>query len=251
MSLEGYFDTLLEADSGLWLYQQQDDQLCVSYPWIHTGYQRFQLQPWLMSLDPCCRSAFASAFERSMSQQSPLVMHYCHSEDEWLRLNAMPITVAGQQVVFGSILPLTMPEISDHGHLRDPQTGLLRGQMFREMLIQALRLSQRNLESFSLLTLQIPESYDEDLFIQLAATLRTQLRRSDSIAKFGQRELVALLYGANRHSCELMIPKLQQALIGQLNGQRARMAWVHYPEVGESADTILAHRMDDAIWLGA
>ncbi|MGY5452414.1 diguanylate cyclase domain-containing protein [Agarivorans sp. MS3-6] len=247
VDLVSFFHSIVETDSGYWLFQPNDDLVTVRYPWVANETDKMSLEQWLQKIDIRCRSAFQQAMHASLSNNTALVCHYCHSEDEWLRLHGMPVEIQQQHYLLASVLPLTMPVINDETKLRDPQSGLLSAPLFRELLIQAMRLSQRNHEPFAILTLHYSSNDSSLVCAIVAQVLQQQLRRSDSIAQYSDGELIALLYGASRAAANSVAEKLTLQLQQQLQGvslDSLKVGWAYYPEHGDNVDTLLAHRLD-------
>ncbi|GGB15507.1 GGDEF domain-containing protein [Agarivorans gilvus] len=249
LDLVSFFHGIVEPDSGYWLYQASDSSVSLHYPWQHTQAQQLPLEQWLKMLDKRCRGAFQQALANSLRQQQALVCHYCHSEDEWLRLNGVPMQIQQQSYLLASVLPLTMPVITDETQLRDPQTGLLSATLFRQLLIQAIRLSQRNYESFVVLSLRYRASDLSLVTAIIAQVLQQQLRRSDSVGRWEDNELLALLYGTSANSVNLVVDKLRDELQAQLVGvglEELQLGWTSYPRDGESVDSLLARRLEQS-----
>ncbi|MDO6762921.1 diguanylate cyclase [Agarivorans sp. 1_MG-2023] len=247
LDLVSFFHGIVEADSGYWLLQPENGKVSVRYPWQDQQSEHLDLEQWLERIDSRCRAAFQQAMHASLANKQAFFCHYCHSEDEWLRIHGMPVEIQQQQYLLASVLPLTMPVINDETNLRDPESGLLSAPLFRELLIQAMRLSKRNHEPFAILTLHYG-SHDSSLVCAIVAqVLQQQLRRSDSIAQFSEGELIALLYGASRTAADNVAKKLTGELQRQLEGvalDSLKIGWAYYPEHGDNVDTLLAHRLD-------
>ncbi|WP_406610701.1 GGDEF domain-containing protein [Agarivorans sp. JK6] len=247
IDLVSFFHGIVEADSGYWLLQPENGQVSVRYPWQDGRSEQLSLEQWLERIDVRCRAAFQQALHTSLQSQQAFFCHYCHSDDEWLRIHGMPVEIQQQQYLLASVLPLTMPVINDEAKLRDPQSGLLSAPLFRELLIQAMRLSQRNHEPFAILTLHYASNDSSLVCAIVAKVLQEQLRRSDSIAQFKEGELIALLYGTSRGAVSTVASKLSSELQKQLEGvalDSLKMGWAYYPEHGDNVDTLLAHRLD-------
>ncbi len=252
LDLVSFFHGIVEPDSGYWLYQVSDNSVSLHYPWLHTQAQQVAFDKWLSMLDKCCRSAFQQALAKSIRQQQVLVCHYCHSQDEWLRLNGVPMQIQQQTYLLASVLPLTMPVITDETQLRDPQTGLLSATLFRQLLIQAIRLSQRNYESFVVLSLRYVASDFSLVTAIIARVLQQQLRRSDSVGQWYDNELLALLYGTSVRSVNLVVEKLRHELQAQLVGvglEALHLGWSSYPRDGDNVDSLLSRRLEHSLSL--
>ncbi|WP_439036005.1 diguanylate cyclase domain-containing protein [Agarivorans sp. Z349TD_8] len=247
IDLVGFFHQMVEDDSGYWLFQAAEGLVSVKYPWQGQDLESLPVEQWLKRVDSRCRSAFQQALYASLSANTAFTCHYCHTEDEWLRIHGVPMAIQGKQVLLASVLPLTIPLINDEAKLRDPQSGLLSASLFRELLIQAMRLSHRNQEPFAILTLHYLSDDAALVCAIVAKVLQQQLRRSDSIAQFSDGELIALLYGASQTAAAAIAEKLSSQLQQQLQGvslDSFQLGWAYYPEHGDNADTLLAHRLD-------
>lgn len=246
LDLVSFFHGIVEPDSGYWLYQASDSSVSIHYPWQHTQAQQVPLEQWLMMLDKRCRNAFQQALTSSIREQQALVCHYCHSKDEWLRLSGVPMQIQQQSYLLASVLPLTMPIINDETQLRDPQTGVLSAALFRQLLIQAIRLSQRNYESFVVLSLRYSASDLSLVGAIIARVLQEQLRRSDSVSQWENNELLALLYGSSVNSISSVVDKLRLELQTQLHNvglDELELGWTSYPLDGENVDSLLSRRL--------
>lgn len=139
----------------------------------------------------------------------------------------------------------------------DSLTGLPNRNLFHDRLERALAAGRRSRSTFALLCIDIDhfkqvndtcghETGDE-LLRQVAARLARSIRATDTVARWGGDEFVAILEGADRAAAEHIASKLV-AFCGEpypVSGRELRITLSVgaslYPRDGHDGGTLLAH----------
>ena len=146
----------------------------------------------------------------------------------------------------------------------DSLTGLPNRTLFRDRLQQAVRLAERQRQSFALLFADLDHFKEvndnlghatgDELLVLIAKRLRDSVREVDSVARLGGDEFVMLLPDINRADALKLAHRLVSYLhepvqIDGLQGYRpqASVGLVLYPEDGDGAEPLL-RRADQAMY---
>ena len=146
----------------------------------------------------------------------------------------------------------------------DSLTGLPNRTLFRDRLQQAVRLAERQRQSFALLFADLDHFKEvndslghaagDELLVLIANRLRDSVREVDSVARLGGDEFVMLLPNINRADALKLAHRLVNYLhepvqLDGLQGYRpqASVGLVIYPEDGDGAEPLL-RRADQAMY---
>lgn len=108
--------------------------------------------------------------------------------------------------------------------LRDTLTGLGNRRYFDEAFARALQIAERKNQHAALVLLdldnfkQVNDNFGhhagDDVLLAVADAMRTTLRASDTLFRFGGDEFAVLLCGEDAHSVELVAHRLVKAISG-------------------------------------
>jgi GGDEF domain-containing protein len=233
-----------------WFWHPLSNQVWSGYADPKARFIEMPLIDWLNSLDPSCRVAASDKLFRAAHLKSSQICNLCHDNGTWVKFELALLELGEFELVCAQVSPLQREAAIPEPSLQDAESGLMSAELFRELLLHALRLSQRNHEPFVLLSVLFDNHLDgsvQPLVPLLADVMRQRLRRSDSVGRLNHEELLVLLYGAGPQVAQSIAYKLQQAIENSLchyPHQPVKIGWAYYPWQGEDVDTLLAHRFE-------
>ncbi len=147
----------------------------------------------------------------------------------------------------------------------DVLTNLPNRVLLADRLSQAMLNSQRlnqsvavvflDLDGFKIVNDEYGHKIGDDLLINLTERMKTTLRESDTLARIGGDEFVAVLTGLeNPHDCEMLLARLLKVTSSPINIKgitlqvSASIGVTLYPQDGSDADLLMRHA-DQAMYI--
>jgi len=187
---------------------------------------------------------------------------------EWLSISAVPAS-RGSAVHYIGIFSTLSEQKSTEARLRelantDPLTGLLNRNLLYDHASQALAQSRRSgnksafifldLDGFKPINDAMGHAAGDMVLKELSRRLKTCVRESDTVARFGGDEFVVLLSGVNEHRevasvAEKILTSISEEfhVAGEVCHVGVSIGVSFYPDDGDSVEVLLKHA-DEAMY---
>jgi len=192
----------------------------------------------------------------------PIEFRFRHAEGRWIHLEGVGTNLLHEAGIGGIVLTsrdITQRKVAEqrirHVAHHDSLTGLPNRSLLRDRLNQALtRARQRdelvavlfaNLDRFKTINESLGHRGGDELLRQVAERLRGCVRDTDSVARFGGDEFVAVLAGAANLPVAVAVKKILQVCAepydvdGQTVVVGVSIGIAMHPEDGLDPDTLL------------
>lgn len=188
---------------------------------------------------------------------------------EWLSISAVPAS-SGSALHYIGIFSTLSEQKTTEAHLRelantDPLTGLLNRNLLYDHAGQALAQSRRSgdktafvfldLDGFKPINDEMGHAAGDEVIKEVAKRLKTCVRESDTVARFGGDEFVVLLTGVKEHGevvavAEKMLARINEEfhVVGSDCYVGVSIGVSLYPDDGDTAEALLKHA-DEAMYL--
>lgn len=202
------------------------------------------------------------ALVAGLPMTDPIEFRFRHAEGRWIYLEGVGTNLMHESGIGGIVLTsrdITQRKLAEqrirHVAYHDVLTGLPNRSLLRDRLTQALtRAHQRdevvavlfiNLDRFKTINESLGHSEGDELLKKVAARLRGCLRETDTVARFGGDEFVAVLAGAADLPATVAVRKIQQVCAepydvgGQPVVVTASIGVAMHPADGRDPDALL------------
>ncbi len=238
-SEERYALAAQAANDGLWDWDLTTGSIYYSSRWKQMlGFADHQVgneaTEWLGRVHPEDRPALLAQLElvKVGSSASFLSEHRMRASDgsyRWVLTRGLAVPGTGRPAVrvVGAVTDITdrrqLEERLRQQALYDSLTGLANRLLFLDRLSQTMASAKRrpglsytvlwlDLDSFKHLNDTLGHLYGDRLLVQVAQRIRSQVRETDTAARFGGDEFVLLLENADAAAVEGVVRRLSQSL---------------------------------------
>lgn len=198
-------------------------------------------------------------FDRVLSETRELKLRHRSGQTLFAEVNGSSLSFQGENVISFIIHNVTERKNFEEqlmyqaGH--DPLTGLPNRNLLNDRLSQAIAISERKKSSIVLILLDLDHfkaindtlghSYGDQLLITVGRRLQELIRGSDTIARIGGDEFVAVLTtGSHNDNVITVVTRFLEAIAmpfsfqGQEIWVTASIGIAQYPEDGEDPETL-------------
>jgi diguanylate cyclase (GGDEF)-like protein/PAS domain S-box-containing protein len=220
LSEERYAVASEAANDGLWDWNLSTGAVYYSARWkALLGYAEDQIAPvseeWLSRVHPADRPAVEQALAKHLDGRDPsLEVEYrlrtADGSYRWMVTNALSVRDQDERPsrLVGSMTDVTqrkeLEERLRHDANYDSLTGLPNRTLFYERLERAILRSRRHpehtfavvfldLDGFKVVNDSLGHQVGDELLVQVAKRLSTEVRESDTVSRFGGDEFVLLI----------------------------------------------------------
>jgi diguanylate cyclase (GGDEF)-like protein/PAS domain S-box-containing protein len=238
-SEERYALAAQAANDGLWDWDLSTGSIYYSSRWKEMlGYAEHQVgndaAEWLGRVHPEDRPALLAQLElvKVGSSASFLSEHRVKASDgsyRWVLTRGLAVPGSGRPAVrvVGAVTDITerrqLEERLRQQALYDSLTGLANRVLFLDRLSQTMASAKRrpglsytvlwlDLDNFKQLNDTLGHLYGDRLLVQVAQRIRSQVRETDTAARFGGDEFVLLLENAEAAAVEGVVRRLSDSL---------------------------------------
>jgi diguanylate cyclase (GGDEF)-like protein/PAS domain S-box-containing protein len=210
---------------------------------------------------PAVQAGFR-ALVAGLTITDPIEFRFRHAEGRWIHLEGVGTNLLKEAGIGGIVLTsrdITQRKLAEqrirHVAHHDALTGLPNRSLLRDRLAQALtRAHQRgelvavlfiNLDRFKTVNESLGHTEGDDLLRKVSARLRGCLRDTDTLARFGGDEFVAVIAGADDLPVAVAVQKILQVstepydVAGQSVVVTASVGVALHPADGRDPDTLL------------
>ena len=210
---------------------------------------------------PAVQAGFR-ALVAGLTITDPIEFRFRHAEGRWIHLEGVGTNLLKEAGIGGIVLTsrdITQRKLAEqrirHVAHHDALTGLPNRSLLRDRLVQALtRAHERgelvavlfiNLDRFKTVNESLGHSEGDELLKKVSARLRECLRDTDTLARFGGDEFVAVIAGADDLPVAVAVQKILQVstapydVAGQPVVVTASIGVALYPADGRDADSLL------------
>jgi len=217
------------------------------------------------AIHPRDRAAVRAGFQAlvaGLAVTDPIEFRFRHAEGRWIHLEGVGTNLLHETGIGGLVLTsrdITQRKLAEqrirHVAHHDALTGLPNRSLLRDRLAQALtRAHQRgeliavlfiNLDRFKTINESLGHGEGDELLKKVASRLRGCLRDTDTIARFGGDEFVAVLAGTEDLPAAVAVQKILQVssepydVAGQPVVVTASVGVAIYPGDGRDPDSLL------------
>lgn len=217
------------------------------------------------AIHPRDRAAVQAGFRALVSGLTvtdPIEFRFRHAEGRWIHLEGVGTNLLHETGIGGLVLTsrdITQRKLAEqrirHVAHHDTLTGLPNRSLLRDRLAQALtRAHQRselvavlfiNLDRFKTINESLGHAEGDELLKKVAARLRSCVRDTDTLARFGGDEFVAMLAGDDDLPVAVAVQKILQVsnepydVAGEPIVVTASVGVAIYPGDGRDADSLL------------
>ncbi len=210
---------------------------------------------------PAVQAGFR-ALVAGLSVTDPIEFRFRHAEGRWIHLEGVGTNLLHEAGIGGIVLTsrdITQRKLAEqrirHVAHHDSLTGLPNRSLLRDRLTQALSRARArdelvavlfaNLDRFKAINDSLGHRGGDELLRQVAERLRGCVRDTDTVARFGGDEFVAVLAGAANLPVAVAVQKILQVCAEpyDVDGQPVvvgtSIGVAMHPEDGRDPDTLL------------